>query len=122
MTPKDFVIRYEKALATQQWDHVEPLIHPNCSVTFSNGTFHQGKEAVREAFQRNFALIEDEAYSISDLHWTFKDHNFAVFTYSFKWSGKINGKNASGNGRGTSTLKNEHGTWQLVSEHLGPKS
>jgi ketosteroid isomerase-like protein len=122
MKPEDFVTRYEKALATQEWDRVAPLIHPDCTVTFSNGTCHHGKEKVRAAFQRNFDLIEDEAYSITDLHWVVKSEGFAVFTYSFNWSGKVDGEDASGSGRGTSTLKSESGTWQLVSEHLGPKS
>ncbi len=122
MTPKDFVSRYEEAIATQEWEQIDPLIHRNCTVTFSNGSYHQGKERVRDAFQRNFDLIKDEQYAISDLHWVVKNEGFAVFTYAFSWSGKINGQEASGTGRGTATLKREDGVWQLVSEHLGPKS
>jgi len=121
MNPEDFVAQYEAALTTQKWEQVDPLIHRECTVTFSNGSCHQGKEKVRDAFQRNFDLIKDEEYSISDLHWIIKDEDFAVFTYSFSWSGKIGGEDASGTGRGTSTLIREGGTWQLVSEHLGPK-
>ena len=122
MKPEDFVAQYEAALATQKWKQVDPLIHRDCTVTFSSGSCHRGKEKVRDAFQRNFDLIKDEEYSISDLHWVVKDEGFAVFTYSFSWAGKINGEDASGSGRGTSTLKLEDGTWQLISEHLGPKN
>ena len=92
MTPEDFVSQYESALAAQSWDKVAPLIHENCTVTFSNGSSHRGKEQVREAFQRNFDLIEDEKYSLSDLHWIVKDDNIAVFTYSYHWSGTISGE------------------------------
>lgn len=122
MKPEDFVCRYEKALATQEWEQVEPLIHRDCTATFSNGSTHRGKERVREAFQRNFDAIRDEKYAISEVHWVVRDETFAVFTYAFHWSGTIQGEAASGAGRGTSTLQREGEVWRLVSEHLGPQS
>ena len=122
MTPEDFINLYEEALASQRWEKVDPLIHPNCTVTFSNGKCHQGKDQVRSAFQQNFDLIKDEDYSISDLHWVVRGADFAVFTYSFHWSGVIHGESASGSGRGSSTIIFEAGAWVLVSEHLGPRS
>lgn len=121
MEPTNFVKSYEEALATQKWDEVAPLIHPNCTVTFSNGSSHKGKSNVQQAFQKNFELIEDETYSISELHWVIKNQIFAVFTYTYEWSGIIAGEKASGSGRGTSTIALEDGSWLLVSEHLGRK-
>jgi len=122
MTPKDFVTSYEEALATQRWEKVDPLLHVNCTVTFSNGSCHQGKKEVQDAFQRNFDLIKDEEYAISDVHWVVKSETFAVFTYSYNWSGTINGEQVSGSGRGTSSIIFDGEVWKLVSEHLGPKS
>lgn len=121
MEPTNFVKSYEQALATQEWDVVAPLIHTNCTVTFSNGSFHKGKSEVQAAFQKNFEMIEDETYSISELHWIIKGQDFAVFTYTYNWSGIIAGEHASGSGRGTSTIVLEDGVWLLVSEHLGRK-
>lgn len=121
MKPENFVPLYVNALATQEWGNVAPLIHPNCTVTFSNGGCHQGKDKVHEAFQRNFDLIEGEEYSISEVHWVFKGENAAVFTYSFAWSGIIAGKQASGMGRGTLTIIRDDASWKLIAEHLGPK-
>jgi ketosteroid isomerase-like protein len=121
MEPMNFVKSYEEALATQKWDQVAPLIHPNCTVTFSNGSCHQGKSKVGEAFRKNFDLIEDETYSISGLHWIIKSPDFAVFTYTYNWSGIIAGEKASGSGRGTSTIVFEDGFWLVVAEHLGRK-
>lgn len=119
MTPDDFLQKYESALATQDWAQVEPLMHPDVSVTFSSGTY-RGKSAVEPAFKKNFALIKDERYSISDVHWVSKDISYAVCMYNFQWSGLIDGKPASGRGRGTAVLKNENGSWLLLAEHLGP--
>ncbi|MGJ8633107.1 MAG: nuclear transport factor 2 family protein [Luteolibacter sp.] len=122
MKPKEFVALYERALATQDWAQVDPLLHANCTVTFSSGSCHRGKKEVQAAFQKNFNLIADEEYSISELHWVVTTENFAVFTYTYDWSGLINGEKASGSGRGTSTIMMQNGTWVLVSEHLGLKN
>ncbi|MGJ8633157.1 MAG: YybH family protein [Luteolibacter sp.] len=122
MKPEDFIPSYEKALASQDWSVVAPLIHPDCTVTFSTGTTHRGKDNVRKAFQKNFDLIEGEKYFITDLHWIVKTDGFAVFTFVYNWSGKIQGELLSGNGRGSSTIMYDAGTWILVSEHLGAKA
>jgi ketosteroid isomerase-like protein len=121
MIPEEFVARYQKALGTQRWQEVAPLIHPDCTVTFSSGACHQGKQKVQAAFQRNFDSIKGEEYAISDVHWVVKTDAFAVLTYSFNWSGIIQGEHASGTGRGTSTLIRMEEGWQLISEHLGPR-
>lgn len=119
MTPDDFLQKYESALATQDWAQVEPLIHADVCVTFSSGTYF-GKAEVKQAFSKNFAIIKDERYSISNVHGVIKDLSFAVCIYNFQWSGQIGGKPASGRGRGTAVLKNEEGSWLLLVEHLGP--
>ena len=121
MKPEYFVALYEEALASQKWEKVDPLLHPNCTVTFSDGSCHIGKKAVQAAFQKNFDQIKEEEYSILDLHWVVRTENFTVFTYTFNWSGIMNGEQASGSGRSTSTLIREDTRWKLVSEHLGPK-
>ncbi|MVF14958.1 nuclear transport factor 2 family protein [Ketobacter sp. MCCC 1A13808] len=121
MTPQNLMQEYEKALASQKWSRVEPLLHNDVCVTFFTGTF-KGKEEVHKAFENNFATIKDEKYSISNIHWACLDSVTAVCLYSFKWQGIINGQAASGGGRGTSVLINSGGTWQIITEHLGPNA
>jgi ketosteroid isomerase-like protein len=120
MTPDDLLREYEAALATQDWTQVEPLLHPEVCVTFSTGVSHRGRAEVQKAFSENFSVIQDEHYEISDIHWIDKDPCHATCTYEFRWAGTIDGKAASGAGRGTSVLKNEAGRWFLIAEHLGP--
>ena len=122
MTPEEFVRAYGQALGTQSWTNVEPLIHEDACVTFSNGTMHKGKSQVKIAFEKNFSLIKDEAYSMSNLHWVMKGSETAVYLFDFQWSGIINDKPASGMGRGTSVLFREGGRWKLIAEHLGLKA
>ena len=77
MNPEQFIEGYSAALATQDWQSVSPYIHPDACVTFSNGAFFRGKAEVQKAFERNFGLIQDEEYSISDLHWVYRSARFA---------------------------------------------
>jgi ketosteroid isomerase-like protein len=98
------------------------LIHSDACVTFSNGTVHKGRQEVRAAFERNFSSIRDEIYTISNVHWVMKSDRAAVYLFDFNWSGTINGKPASGAGRGTSVLIMDDGKWKLLVEHLGPKA
>ena len=121
MSPEEFIRAYEQALATQDWANVDPLIHDDVCVTFSNGTVHKGKAEVRSAFEKNFSLIKDEEYSMANVHWVKKGAEMAVYLFDFSWSGIINEKPASGAGRGTSVLIRESDKWKLLVEHLGPK-
>ncbi|MAT96527.1 MAG: DUF4440 domain-containing protein [Anaerolineaceae bacterium] len=122
MNPEIFIEKYEAALATQDWQQVDPLIHPQACVTFSSGRVHIGKTAVRHAFERNFALIQDETYAIENVHWVMRGEETAVYLFTFRWSGLINGEPASGAGTGSSVLINSEDGWQLLVEHLGPKA
>jgi len=70
MTPQDLMGKYEKALESQKWQKVEPLMDNDICVTFSTGTF-KGKQEVKQVFEKNFSLIKEEKYSISNLYWDF---------------------------------------------------
>ena len=120
MTPEEFIDSYERALASQQWSCVDPLVHRDVSITFSTGTVHKGKSDVRSAFERNFVSMKEETYRISNVHWVFRTHEIAVFLFDFHWTGRIDGRPAAGEGRGTSVLIREGDDWKLVAEHLGP--
>jgi ketosteroid isomerase-like protein len=120
MTPDEFIERYERALATQLWVAVEPLIHADACVTFSTGEVHAGKDAVRSAFEANFAAIKDETYAVSNVHWMLRSDAVAVYAFAFRWSGVIDGRAASGAGRGTGVLVRDGAGWKLIAEHLGP--
>ncbi|MFM2484989.1 nuclear transport factor 2 family protein [Celerinatantimonas yamalensis] len=119
MTPQEILKKYELALASQDWKSVEPLMHENVCVTFSNGTF-KGLKEVEGVFISNFASIQDEEYKISNLHWAYISDTEAVCLYDFNWKGIIEGEMCSGGGRGTSVLVRENNQWKIITEHLGP--
>ena len=121
MTPEEFIKNYEQALSTQDWSRVQPLMHEDVCVTFSNGAVHKGMIEVRKAFEKNFSLIKDESYFITNVHWVMKNNQIAVYLFDFNWNGMINDKPASGSGRGSAVIVNENDKWKLLLEHLGPK-
>ena len=120
MNCDDFIRSYQDALASQSWALVDPLIHNNACVTFSNGTVHMGKAGVRSAYEANFATIKDEDYRIANVHWVRRDERIAVYLFDFSWRGRIDGNFAQGGGRGTAVLVREGSDWKLLVEHLGP--
>ena len=84
MSAEDFIRAYQAALASQNWALVEPLVHEDACVTFSNGTVHKGKAAVRAAYEANFSAIEDEDYRISNVHWVRRDEDVAVYLFELR--------------------------------------
>lgn len=122
MSARAFVTEYERALGTQDWAAVAPLIHDDAIVIFSNGALHAGKEAIRAAYERNFKTIRGEAYRIENVHWLVETAEAAAYSFEFHWTGLIDGRHASGAGRGTAVLVLEDARWVLVGEQLGPKS
>ncbi|TPN82902.1 YybH family protein [Aquimarina algicola] len=122
MNPEEFIKSYERALGTQDWKIIEPLIFENVSVTFSNGEVHIGKENVQKAFEKNFSIIKNEKYTIENIKWLVKDKKYAVYLFEFNWTGIIDGESRSGNGIGTSVLIKESARWKLLTEHLGRKT
>jgi len=122
MIPEKFIKAYESALATQDWNRLDKLISDQIAVTFSDGTVHVGKDEVQIAFEKNFASIKSEKYTIQNVKWLRKEEPFAVYLFEFYWTGIVNGKSVSGNGIGTSVIVKEEGRWKLLTEHLGKKT
>ncbi len=119
MTPESVLKDYEIALSRQEWSAVEALMHNDVCVTFANGTF-KGRSAVKAVFERNFSVIKNEQYSISNVFWVYKSDATAVCLYEFNWKGLIDSKPCTGGGRGTTVLVCENGVWTIITEHLGP--
>jgi ketosteroid isomerase-like protein len=120
MTPDDFPRQYEQVLGTHQWSQVAPLIHERACVTFSTGQVHKGKPAVQQAFEANFASIQDEHYEMLNVHWIVQNADMAVYLFDFRWTGQVGDREAHGGGRGKSVIVREGESWQLLAEHLGP--
>jgi uncharacterized protein (TIGR02246 family) len=112
-----FLRRYEAASNSHDFDQVAPLIADDAVYWFSNGT-HLGIAAIRAAFESTWATIADEDYRITAVRWLVTSDDAAACTYSYSWSGMIDGQRRSGGGRGTNVLTRTDTSWCIVHEHL----
>lgn len=112
-----FLKAYERANNSHIWSNVEPFIARDATYWFTDGSY-SGIDEIRQAIESTFAKIQNETYEIWDIHWPLVAENEAVSTYIFSWKGIVDGKPASGKGRGTNVFKKQEGSWKIVHEHL----
>ncbi len=117
-TPDDFMREYERATRRHGLEATLSMIDDEAVYLFSDGSAHVGKQAIEIAIGRNFEIIRDEVYSIDNLRWLVNSEETAVCVYDFSWTGLVNGKPASGSGRGTTVLIRSGESWKVAHEHL----
>lgn len=110
---------YVDALNTHSWAKIAPHVAEDAVFIFTEDTF-TGHAAAKAAFEKTFAMIADEHFSLHDIKWTAVTDDVAACYYEFRWKGRISGEEASGGGRGTSILRKVNGRWLIAHEHLGP--
>ena len=117
MTPEELLSEYERRANTHRFEEVAPSMADHAVYWFSDGSF-QGKDAIEQAFEKTWAIIQDEHYAIENVQWLINDGHCAVCIYIFRWQGKVEGQVRQGTGRGTNVLEKINGDWQVVHEHL----
>jgi ketosteroid isomerase-like protein len=110
---------YVEALNTHFWDQIAPHVAEDAVFIFTEDTF-KGHATAKATFEKTFALIQDEHFSLHDIVWTVVTDDVAVCRYEFRWKGLISGQEASGGGRGTTILRKAKDRWLIAHEHLGP--
>lgn len=112
-----FLRRYERANNSHRIDRVLPMIAEDAVYWFTDGSFH-GVPEIATAIQRTFDAIQDENYEIRDLEWLVLGAEHAVCRYRFRWTGTVDGRSRSGQGRGTNLIVRRDGEWKILHEHL----
>ena len=112
-----FMQSYEQANNSHIWANVAPMIAPNATYWFTDGSY-TGIDEIRQAVEATFEKLQDEVYKISDVKWSIATETVAACTYHFSWQATVDGVLQSGSGRGTNILEKRNGSWQIVHEHL----
>lgn len=112
-TPHSLLEIYISEINKHDFNLVRPLISEDCTFWFTSGTY-VGLEQTQKAFEKTWAMIKDEVYSLTEIEWISE----SVCTYTYPWKGLINGEFREGKGRGTSCFRKEGEDWKLVHEHL----
>ena len=111
------LLQYEKKYDSHDFKNFKDIIHKDAMYWFNDGSY-RGIDQIGEAFTSTWDDIKDEIYRLNNIEWLCVDENIAVCIYQFTWSGYIDGRVASGNGRGTNVFINEEGNWKIIHEHL----
>ena len=114
---KDFLKRYEDATNTHVFSNVTDLIHHEATYRFTDDNF-VGIEAIQYAFESTWDSIKNETYSLSNPKRLVADLNSASISYTFNWSGVVDGVQKSGSGRGTNVIIRNGDKLQFIHEHL----
>ena len=115
--PTAFMHLYEQATNRHDFNELAPLIAEDATYWFTEGSYH-GIDAIKAAVERTFATILDEVYRLEALDWVAIADDLAVCRYQFHWTGVVDGKPASGQGRGTNVMTKRNGVWKMLHEHL----
>jgi ketosteroid isomerase-like protein len=116
-TLENFLADYARRINTHQFALVAPLISEEAVFWFTDGSFYE-RDSIQRAFERTWAVIQEETYRIDDVKWLSRDAQTAACVYTFHWQGLIDGAIHKGSGRGTTVLRKVKEGWQIVHEHL----
>lgn len=115
-----FLAEYIQRTNTHRFDEVAPLVHEDALFWFSSGSY-RGLAEIRAAFEKTWAMIQNEVYAVDDVEWLAVDETSAVCVYTFRWRGNIDSIACEGSGRGTSVLRKAGHQWRVVHEHLSAR-
>ena len=118
LSPVEAMAEYQRRSRSRDLAGLLELVDEAAIFWFSTETAHVGKPAVEAAIRANFEAIQDDTYEPYDLEWLVETEDAAVCVYGFRWTGVVDGRAASGSGRGTSVLARRNGRWLIVHEHL----
>lgn len=117
MSANEIIEKYKLEINTHDFDRLIPIFSSDCKFWFTSGS-HVGLDQARKAFEKTWAMIKNEIYTLSDLEWIAESEKAAVCTYTYHWSGSIDGQQKEGKGRGTTCLRKEADGWKIIHEHL----
>lgn len=114
----EFVDRWVAAEASEDFDNLVPLIHPN-AVYRSNDGDHVGLNAIRQSFEGTFGGSPEQNYYIENVKVTYAGLQSATVIYSWNWTGKTPaGTNFRVTGRGTKMIARDEAGLRLRLLHL----
>jgi ketosteroid isomerase-like protein len=113
---EEFLREIQRRTGSRDADAVAPLIAPDATLWFTEA--HRGRDAIVGVIAQTWQTVEDEAYELRDVEVVAQTDTLAVLRYTFCWSARIDGRPASGEGRGTDIVARRDGGWQILHEHL----
>lgn len=115
---REFLKKYEVAANSGDFANVRDMIHPDALFRFTEGDF-VGLDPIQAAFEKTWGHnIRDDRYYLTNVHIVSKDMKSATITFTFNWTGVVEGRPVHTVGRGTSVIVRNEGRLQFILEHL----
>lgn len=115
---RDFLEKYEAAANSGDFANVRDMIHPDAIFRFTEGDFI-GHNPIQAAFEKTWGHdIQDDRYYLTNVNVVSKDMKSATITFTFNWTGRVEGRPVHTVGRGTSVIVRNGGHLQFILEHL----
>jgi ketosteroid isomerase-like protein len=108
---------YRARINDHDFGRLVSLVAEDAVFWFGDGS-HVGLPAVRAAFEATWHRLQDETYWLEDFEWIASGNGAASCIYRFCWRATVDGVERSGQGRGTSVVREGGQGWQIVHEHL----
>lgn len=115
---REFLKKYETAANSGDFANVRDMIHPEAIFRFTEGDF-VGRDPIQAAFEETWGHnIQDDRYYLTNVNIVSKDMKSATITFTFNWTGVVEGRPVHTVGRGTSVIVRSGGRLQFILEHL----
>jgi ketosteroid isomerase-like protein len=115
---RDFLEKYQAAANSEDFSNIRDMIHPDAIFRFTDGDF-VGRTAIQDAFEKTWGLdIQDAHYCLTNINVISKDAKSATVTFTFNWTGRVQGRPVLTVGRGTSVIVRNENRLQIILEHL----
>ncbi len=117
-----FMDRWVTAEASEDFNQLVPLIHPQ-AVYRSSGGDHFGIDAIRGSFEGTFASNPDQRYVVEDTKITYVGAQSATVVYAWIWTGTTpDGVSFKITGRGSKVVVRDETGLRLRLLHLNQDS
>lgn len=116
---RDFLEKYQTAANSGDFANIREMIHPEAIFRFTEGDFI-GRDPIESAFEKTWGHnnTQDERYYLTNINVVSKDVKSATITFTFNWTGLVQGKPVHTVGRGTSVIVRNGSKLQFILEHL----
>lgn len=117
---RDALDDYIAGTNAHDFDHVRPVLHPEVVFRFSDADCATLLAAQRY-FEHTWSVVQDERYAAVDVAWRVPTPTTAIASYTYRWTGLVDGQRRSGSGRATNVFVTDPaGRWVLAHEHSSP--
>lgn len=113
--------RYRQLINRHDFDLLADQVMADDAVFVFSDKRHEGLAAVRDSFNRTWAILPDEVYEMTDPVWIVQTRDSAACTFRYRYAGTMaDGRALSGGGQGINLFRPTARGWRLVYEQLTP--